>query len=1327
MNKDAWKEMRSHTIKAVTMCCWFLLTCWEAGAQCALDTNAIIQEVDTINLIFEVEGATNNDLSDPSQGLCKVRLHFEHEFLGDLRLFLTSPGGQSVQLIGSEGNFGLTQFTEWNVCFIPDSEVPVPDPGFSPDWSNNQVWGSFGSLYTGSYHPFQGRLEDFNMGPVNGPWTITAQDRTIFYEGVISGIELVFCDDDGLSCNPCEPGIPEVVIDRDVFCKGEDIDVTAALSWVAAQPDQDLYSQRVFLLDESNNVLDTGLNLRQTSPIVGRYLVCATSYYEGDTSAIPNVGESWTSLQRRVNEGDVCAAISTCQEVLVLPSDTTRVQRLECGVDSVLINGRILDSSGRYFINEVNRFGCDSVIALDLVIVNFDFNVTVEDSLDCDTDSVLVVLTEIEVEDDYEVEWRHEQGFLLDTISRDSALAFVAGEVQAIITSRGCPDTIRTQVVRDSTIPEAQVFGDTLSCEVDSVLLTSITTAGSPTYMWSRGATPLGASEDSLRVGQPGVYSLIVTDDNGCSARASYEVRADTLPVPISFQKDTSVCPGDSLGVALTGKDSLMDPLWSGPLGFSARGQSIRVFEEGWYFVEGIGKNGCVTTDSILLTKGLSADSIFLGQIPIECLASGRLTFWDFGPPLSEFTWITPQGRILRDSFVITDIPGQYVFSSISSNGCSSSDTIILQDNRVFPTVNLDVDSIECFDDIGYARQILDPSIARVSWITPMGDTTTNDSILLTGSGWYHIEVTGVNGCVSSDSFEINAGRSPVIEVFGDTIRCDNRGSSRVWAVSNQNGLSYSWSRQGGIVGVDSVLAVNEGGWYKCSVSNAFGCEVMDSFLVIVDTVPPMVIAISPDTLTCRNEQVEIRTFVMPNLVQYSWTGPLGFLSTAKNPIVQHAGDYKVVVTSVNGCSDSTRVSVLIDTVAPDPQVVVDTITCDSPSVRFNGDTISANWSWTWISPEGDTAVGYPHSTMLAGNHKLTVENVINGCLFEDEIEVEEDVHAPRIMLRDTFIGCGDSSIIIMPQNVVSFREIFWSGPSGFFSDSLRVSLVEEGEYIVELIGENGCIGRDSFSLQLRNRQIQVELRAENIDCRRDFGMLESNVTGPILSEFWITPSGQRVDQRSFESDEVGVFTFVGVSVDGCRDSLQIQLTEDTIGVPVSLLKDGDFICERDFVSLNLDTILHPLLYDLILTNESGDTLQWNDWNEAYGVRTPGEYTVEVVTKRNGCLTSDSLVISRLDDPILDLDLLVNDVLCPEVSDGQVDILAIAGGYPPYRTQFNGLDFGQIRSFDRLRAGDYSLIVTDTFGCKLDTVIQLGLSDLPLVDAGKGHNCVGWY
>ncbi|MEO6190592.1 MAG: proprotein convertase P-domain-containing protein, partial [Saprospiraceae bacterium] len=117
----------------------FLILTTQVNAQwCCIDTNLVIADQSTQFLRFQIQGAVKNDLSDPLQGICGVRLKFDHTFIGDLTAFLVSPSGQSVQLIGSVCNSGTTKFSRWNVTFYPCKQIAIPDPSFSVNWNNCQ-------------------------------------------------------------------------------------------------------------------------------------------------------------------------------------------------------------------------------------------------------------------------------------------------------------------------------------------------------------------------------------------------------------------------------------------------------------------------------------------------------------------------------------------------------------------------------------------------------------------------------------------------------------------------------------------------------------------------------------------------------------------------------------------------------------------------------------------------------------------------------------------------------------------------------------------------------------------------------------------------------------------------------------------------------------------------------------------------------------------------------------------------------------------------------------------------------------------------------------
>lgn len=151
---------------------------------------------------FAVLTAENNDLATSTQGVCGVRIEFEHQYIGDVKMELIAPSGQAVQLVGPNGFFGSTDQTTWNIGFVPCGFPASPDPGFSAIWNSNQNWGE-AATYTGIYYPSGGCLEDFNQGTVTGEWTLRAYDNQVNDIGTVKGFEVMFCDLSGISCFVC--------------------------------------------------------------------------------------------------------------------------------------------------------------------------------------------------------------------------------------------------------------------------------------------------------------------------------------------------------------------------------------------------------------------------------------------------------------------------------------------------------------------------------------------------------------------------------------------------------------------------------------------------------------------------------------------------------------------------------------------------------------------------------------------------------------------------------------------------------------------------------------------------------------------------------------------------------------------------------------------------------------------------------------------------------------------------------------------------------------------------------------------------------------------
>ncbi|MBL7774836.1 MAG: proprotein convertase P-domain-containing protein, partial [Saprospiraceae bacterium] len=327
------------------------------------------------NFYIQVQNAGNPTLGQNGQGVCGVVLHFNHEYLGDLSVQLTSPAGQTVTLIQPVGMFGETDGASWNITFVPCSVPADPDPGFAEVWTNDQPWGILGN-YTGSYYPNAGCLEDFNQGPVNGQWTLSVTDGLNEDVGNFFNYSILFCDPSGVECTTCEANAGNLLQSDISACVG---DSTLRLNLPPTYaPPQSPPPPAVY--DYSYVVASGGIIIKyDTVPDLtglpsGKYSVCGLSYLAADSTEIPPPDGMFTvtQLAAQLNSATppFCGNITpNCVAVAILPPapavyDTATI----CAPACYDFYGKKYCATGQYAI-QVHQNGCSFQAYLNLNVL----------------------------------------------------------------------------------------------------------------------------------------------------------------------------------------------------------------------------------------------------------------------------------------------------------------------------------------------------------------------------------------------------------------------------------------------------------------------------------------------------------------------------------------------------------------------------------------------------------------------------------------------------------------------------------------------------------------------------------------------------------------------------------------------------------------------------------------------------------------------------------------------------------------------------------------------------------------------------------------------
>lgn len=807
-----------------------------AGAQNSCScTNCpqVLPDNFTGDFYIQVQNAANPLLGQNGQAVCGVVLHFDHEYLGDLQITLTSPAGQTVTLIGPTGFFGETDGTEWDVAFVPCNTPANPDPGFSTTWNNDQTWGVFGD-YSGSYYPYAGCLQDFNTGPVNGQWTLSVTDQLPGDGGNFYGYQIIFCDPAGIDCYSCAASAGNLLQPDLAFCAGDTaLQLKLPPTYPAQQnpPPAGTYSYTYVV--GSGGVIqgyDPGPDLSNYPP--GMYTLCGLSYLTADTAKIPAPNDTLTiaELTARLNSSNppFCGEVSdNCVNVDILPiPEAVFDTAVVCAPDCYVYYDTSFCDSGIHTIRLFSN-GCPYPATLHLTVLQ-------------------PVLTEI-----------------YESICPGSCAQTPGFEnrcTQGVYTrtlpgANGC-DSIVTLYLSVPEAVAAIVPPQALSCAQNAVpLLGSGSTAPAPgvTYLWTafnNGVLQGPADQMDAVAGAAGGYRLLVCNSGGgvtcCDTTEAFVVTNQNPPgVPGGINGPDTLCLGQIIDFQVDTAQFAASYTWSVPAGVLINsGQGAAAINLTW--AAGTGGAICVYAENACGVSSPVCRTVQVNDLPSEpviagpdTLCAGSTAVYAIAPIAGAggYDWEIAGGMITGkpDSTVVEvvwkDTAGTICVSAL--NHCGAGPKKCLAVTLLSrPGANAGTDSAVCGDRInlhalvqkpdtgGFWKQIAGPGTVFLS-----DSTDANALVKVSTPGTYLFEWSQTNGvCTGTDTAAMTFRSLPVIGT--PAYICDAANENYTASVSIAGGTAPYEVNGSSLPGNTYISPWLPGGApFSIVVTDTFGCS----------------------------------------------------------------------------------------------------------------------------------------------------------------------------------------------------------------------------------------------------------------------------------------------------------------------------------------------------------------------------------------------------------------------------------------------------------------------------------------------------------------------
>ncbi len=214
-------------------------------------------------------------------------------------------------------------------------------------------------------------------------------------------------------------------------------------------------------------------------------------------------------------------------------------------------------------------------------------------------------------------------------------------------------------------MPGAQASGGTITCENECVTLQGV---GNGSYSWT-GPGGFSSTDQNPTVCAPGVYTLTVTGDNGCTSTATAEVLQDTNVPGAQASGGTITCENQCVVLQGVGNGTYS---WTGPNGFTSNDQNPQVCEPGIYTLTVTGANGCTSQASADVLLNMEMPDVTAEGCELNCEGDPCQMNGSSSTPGVTFTWSSANGFVSNDEDPLVSLAGFYTLTVTAPNGCSN-------------------------------------------------------------------------------------------------------------------------------------------------------------------------------------------------------------------------------------------------------------------------------------------------------------------------------------------------------------------------------------------------------------------------------------------------------------------------------------------------------------------------------------------------------------------------------------------------------------------------------------------------------------------------------
>ncbi|MCB9198628.1 MAG: gliding motility-associated C-terminal domain-containing protein [Flavobacteriales bacterium] len=859
----------------------------------------------------------------------------------------------------------------------------------------------------------------------------------------------------------------------------------------------------------------------------------------------------------------------------------------------------------------------------------------------------------------------------------------------------------------------------------------------------------------------PDTYTVVVTDDNGCSATDNIEVQTDTPPI-ITINSTTDVlCNSACTGAILTTITTTNPPYnvqWTGITDptYSSTNEDIFTLCAGDYSITVTDANLCSAVQTVTISEPTPLELSNSNVTNIDCYQAdnGAIDITATGGTVAGayiYSWTGDNSYTNTSEDISALPPGNYCVNVTDDNGCSfASDScfVITEPTELVIDALTSTDS-QCGVPNGSATVSASGGTLTTGytylWDDPASQTTATATSLLNNA--YTVIVTDNNGCSVNGTVAVNPTNGPAVTIDGFTdVTCSGamNGTIQTTGSGGTGVLTYSWSTVdgSGIVPGDDDQPNLSGGTYVVTVTDGALCNSQE--VVVLNEPDPIVILSAITDANCFGEDglIDISVSGGTVAVDYSYDWDFNGIGAYVDPedATQPAGTYNVSLIDDNGCPASAGPFVIAEPTDITLLTSSTVSTCLNPTgtvtVAASGGTpgnAPNEYTYVWTDG-GGVQVGNTATvlSMFSGCYDVVVTDA-NGCT-ATTTECISDNPGPDLTETHFDVTCNGGSDGSIDLTIVSTAlpvTVVWSSLGGStISPTINdedISSLASDDYSVVATDNNGCSAGLSVNI-IEPNAIDIDALITNPFCSNSMdGAIDitvNNAVLPLTVISWSGPNGYSAGTEDISGLEAGQYCLHIEDANSCSLDTCITLSAPTtVSVSTSAI-DSDCNAPTGQISASASGGNPGYSYEWF--TDPGFTSSMGPGSTQSGLGL-GTYYV-IATDINGCTANGQQDIQESNAPSITIDA-VNDADCFGNSSGDI-FVTVSGGTPNYLYDWDNDGSGDNDDTEDLTgipAGQYIITVTDAVGCtsKDTAVIAEPLAPLAISGVQTDLSCNG--